>query len=124
MGRIWSILQDVVIVNKIDSLGKVDEGSIAQRISDLENEIHQINSLAKIVRTEHCRVNWSEILECRAYDKEVKLHMAHLYYYLLSLRKTHSIFKQLFIYGSNFPARVYFWIWLIQVRIRIITMWK
>ena len=86
-----SILQDVVIVNKIDSLGKVDEGSIAQRISDLENEIHQINSLAKIVRTEHCRVNWREILECRAYDREVKLHIPQLYSYLLSLRKTHNM---------------------------------
>ena len=86
-----SILQDVVIVNKIDSLGKVDECSISQGISDLENEIHQINSLAKIVRTEHCRVNWSEILECRAYDREVKLHMPQFYYYLFSIQETHNM---------------------------------
>lgn len=60
---------DVVILNKIDGLQMKDDSS-ASKLNEIENEIHQINSLAKIVRSVHCSVDLNDILDIRAYDSK------------------------------------------------------
>lgn len=78
---------DVVIVNKIDSVQTKDGSYTSSELEDLETEIHQINSLAKIVRSEHCNVNLNDILDCRAYDTKQSASKS----VLLDLHSSNSI---------------------------------
>ncbi|KAI8528560.1 hypothetical protein RHMOL_Rhmol12G0157800 [Rhododendron molle] len=56
---------DVVILNKVDLVSPDSSGSV---IDELEEEIHNINSLANIIRSVRCQVDLSKILNCGAYD--------------------------------------------------------
>ncbi|KAI5068512.1 hypothetical protein GOP47_0016857 [Adiantum capillus-veneris] len=58
---------DVVILNKIDQLCSVVD-NFSSKLVMLESDIHQINSLAKIVRSEYCSVDLDDVLHCRAYE--------------------------------------------------------
>ncbi|KAL3636205.1 hypothetical protein CASFOL_020752 [Castilleja foliolosa] len=65
---------DVVILNKVDLLVSSDESGVD--LEDLENDIRNINSLAKIIRSVRCHVDFSVILNCQAYD--ATSHATHL----------------------------------------------
>ncbi|XP_024934375.3 uncharacterized protein LOC107428882 isoform X4 [Ziziphus jujuba] len=56
---------DVVILNKVDLVSPEGSGG---DLEELEKDIHSINALANIIRTTHCQVDLSKILDCRAYD--------------------------------------------------------
>lgn len=60
--------QDVIILNKVDLVSPDGSGSV---IDELEEEIHNINSLANIIRSVRCQVDLSKILNCGAYDASV-----------------------------------------------------
>lgn len=62
------ILQDVVILNKVDLVSPERSGD---SLDELEKEIHEINSLAHVIRSVRCQVDLSEVLNCRAYDATV-----------------------------------------------------
>lgn len=62
------LLQDVIILNKVDLVSPDGSGSV---IDELEEEIHNINSLANIIRSVRCQVDLSKILNCGAYDASV-----------------------------------------------------
>lgn len=62
------MLQDVVILNKVDLVSPDNSGSV---LDELEEEIHNINSLANIIRSVRCQVDLSKILNCGAYDASV-----------------------------------------------------
>ncbi|XAR65264.1 hypothetical protein NMG60_11009319 [Bertholletia excelsa] len=66
---------DVIILNKVDLVSPEDSG-IA--LEDLEKEIHNINSLANIIRSVRCQVDLSKILNCRAYDSAQVTHLEAL----------------------------------------------
>ncbi|GER40571.1 COBW domain-containing protein [Striga asiatica] len=66
---------DVVILNKVDLVGDDDSGV---HIEDLEKDIHNINSLAKVIRTFRCQVDLSMILNCQAYDSKHANHFQTL----------------------------------------------
>ncbi|CAA0822497.1 Cobalamin biosynthesis CobW-like protein [Striga hermonthica] len=66
---------DVVILNKVDLVGNDDSGVL---IEDLETDIHNINSLAKVIRTFRCQVDLSKILNCQAYDSKHANHLETL----------------------------------------------
>ncbi|XP_044488058.1 COBW domain-containing protein 1 [Mangifera indica] len=63
---------DVIILNKIDL---VSPEASEDALDKLEKEIHEINSLAHIIRSARCQVDLSKILNCRAYDAT---HVTHL----------------------------------------------
>ncbi|KAK2636087.1 hypothetical protein Ddye_030879 [Dipteronia dyeriana] len=63
---------DVVILNKVDLVSPEGSGNA---LDELEKEIHEINSLAHIIRSVRCEVDLSKILNCRAYDAT---HVTHL----------------------------------------------
>ncbi|KAK2966689.1 hypothetical protein RJ640_007976 [Escallonia rubra] len=63
---------DVVILNKVD-LVSPDESEC--RIVELEKEIQNVNSLARIIRSVRCQVDLAKILNCQAYDAS---HVTHL----------------------------------------------
>ncbi|KAF3431564.1 hypothetical protein FNV43_RR26295 [Rhamnella rubrinervis] len=56
---------DVIILNKVDLVSPEGSGGV---LEELEEEIHSINALANIIRTVHCQVDLSKILDCQAYD--------------------------------------------------------
>lgn len=58
------ILQDVIIVNKIDLVSSSDSGFL----ENLEKEIKAINSLATIIHSDHCQVDLAVILDKNAYN--------------------------------------------------------
>ncbi|CAK9186190.1 unnamed protein product [Ilex paraguariensis] len=66
---------DVVILNKVDLVSPVESGGV---LEELENEIHSINSLANIIRSERCQVDLSKILNCQAYDASHATHLEAL----------------------------------------------
>ncbi|KAJ4960430.1 hypothetical protein NE237_020340 [Protea cynaroides] len=67
---------DVIILNKVDLVSPEDSKSTsADVLEELEKEIHDINSLANIIRSVRCQVDLSKILDCGAYDAT---HDAHL----------------------------------------------
>ncbi|GFP87310.1 cobw domain-containing protein 1 [Phtheirospermum japonicum] len=67
---------DVVILNKVDLL--VSSGDSGVDLVDLENDIRNINSLAKIIRSVRCQVDFSVILNCQAYDATHATHLEAL----------------------------------------------
>ncbi|XP_042501958.1 COBW domain-containing protein 1 isoform X1 [Macadamia integrifolia] len=67
---------DVVILNKVDLVSPEDSKlTSADVLEELEKEIHEINSLANIIRSVRCQVDLSKILDCGAYDA---MHVTHL----------------------------------------------
>ncbi|XP_077223230.1 cobalamin biosynthesis CobW-like protein [Tasmannia lanceolata] len=67
---------DVIILNKVDLVSPEDSVHMTSDVlDDLEKEIHNINSLANIIRSVRCQVDLCKILDCRAYDAR---HEAHL----------------------------------------------
>lgn len=69
---------DVVIINKIDVVEGKHEGTMLSTLADLECEIHQINSLAKIVRAVRCNVDLSDIIYRKAYDSKHSANKTNL----------------------------------------------
>lgn len=69
---------DVVIINKIDVVEGKHEGTMLSTLADLECEIHQINSLAKIVRAVRCNVNLNDIIYRKAYDSKHSANKTNL----------------------------------------------
>ncbi|XP_030956831.1 COBW domain-containing protein 1 [Quercus lobata] len=63
---------DIVILNKVDLVSPEGSGGV---LEELEKEIHNINSLASIIRSVQCQVDLPKILNCRAYEAT---HAAHL----------------------------------------------
>ncbi|KAL6566441.1 hypothetical protein OROGR_002056 [Orobanche gracilis] len=63
---------DVLILNKVDLVSSDDV------LEDLEREIHNINSLAKVIRSVRCQVELSMILNCQAYDATHATHLEAL----------------------------------------------
>ncbi|KAJ4827870.1 hypothetical protein Tsubulata_020362 [Turnera subulata] len=61
---------DVIILNKVDLISS-EEGAL----QEIEDELHNINSLANIVHSVRCQIDLSMILNCRAYDAT---HASHL----------------------------------------------
>jgi G3E family GTPase len=57
-----------VILNKVDLVSPEGSGGV---LEELEKEIHNINSLASIIRSVRCQVDLPKILNCRAYDATV-----------------------------------------------------
>lgn len=57
-----------MILNKVDLVSSDDSGVV---LEDLEKDIHNINSLANIIRSVRCQVDLSMILNRRAYDAAV-----------------------------------------------------
>ncbi|KAH6763093.1 Cobalamin biosynthesis CobW-like protein [Perilla frutescens var. hirtella] len=66
---------DVVILNKVDLVSSDDSGVA---LEDLEKDIHNINSLANIIRSVRCQVDLSMILNRRAYDATHATHLEAL----------------------------------------------
>ncbi|KAL1539459.1 COBW domain-containing protein 1-like isoform X4 [Salvia divinorum] len=66
---------DVVILNKVDLVSSDDSGVA---LKDLEKDIHNINSLATIIRSVRCQVDLSIILDRRAYDVTHATHLEAL----------------------------------------------
>lgn len=66
------MFQDVVILNKVDMVPS--EGT--DTLEDLEKEIHNINSIAEIIRSVRCEVDLSKILDRRAYDSGVSCNLS------------------------------------------------
>jgi len=60
-------IQDVVLLNKVDLV----TGGSAE-VEDLEAQIHRINGLVKIVRSERCQVDLKDVFERRAYKAQVQ----------------------------------------------------
>lgn len=73
------VFADVIILNKIDLVSQ-DKSSneTSYVLEDLEKELHNINSLANIIRSVRCQVNLCEILDCRAYDVRHATHLEGL----------------------------------------------
>ncbi|KAK4765763.1 hypothetical protein SAY86_026853 [Trapa natans] len=65
---------DVVILNKVDMV--LSEGT--DTLEGLEKEIHNINSIAEIIRSVRCQVDLSKILDRRAYDSGYVAHLEAL----------------------------------------------
>lgn len=57
-----------MILNKVDLVSSDDSGVV---LEDLEKDIHNINSLANIIRSVRCQVDFSMILNRQAYDATV-----------------------------------------------------
>ncbi|XXG46639.1 hypothetical protein AAC387_Pa02g1435 [Persea americana] len=67
---------DVIILNKVDLVSQDGSDPIVSDIlEELEKELRNINSLAKIIRSVRCQVDLCNILDYRAYDAK---HVAHL----------------------------------------------
>ncbi|PIA57708.1 hypothetical protein AQUCO_00600436v1 [Aquilegia coerulea] len=67
---------DLIILNKIDLVSPEHSGSESLDVLEkLEKKIHDINSLARIIRSVRCEVDLSKILGCRSYDAK---HLTHL----------------------------------------------
>ncbi|XP_054825396.1 uncharacterized protein LOC129322953 [Prosopis cineraria] len=63
---------DIIILNKVDLVSPEGSGSI---LEELEEEIHNINSLAETIHSVRCQVDLSKILNRQAYDSA---HASHL----------------------------------------------
>ncbi|XP_059447549.1 uncharacterized protein LOC132178969 isoform X2 [Corylus avellana] len=73
--RLDSIITDVVILNKVDLVSA--EGCEGV-LEELVKEIHNINSLASIIRSVRCQVDLPKLLNCRAYDATHATHLEAL----------------------------------------------
>ncbi|KAI4314087.1 hypothetical protein L6164_027027 [Bauhinia variegata] len=66
---------DIIILNKVDLVSSEDSGSI---VNELEEEIHNINSLVEIIHSVRCQVDLSKILNRQAYDTARAAHLETL----------------------------------------------
>ncbi|XP_028803612.1 COBW domain-containing protein 1 isoform X1 [Neltuma alba] len=66
---------DIIILNKVDLVSPEGSGSI---LDGLEEEIHNINSLAEIIHSVRCQVDLSKILNRQAYDSAHASHLEQL----------------------------------------------
>ncbi|KAK4263561.1 hypothetical protein QN277_028955 [Acacia crassicarpa] len=73
---------DIIILNKVDLVSPEGSGSI---LEELEEEIHNINSLAEIIRSVRGQVDLSKILNRQAYDSAHASHLEKL------LGESHSL---------------------------------
>lgn len=73
------VIQDVVLLNKVDLV----TGGTAE-VEDLEAQIHKINALVKIVRSERCRVDLKDVFERRAY--KARYYQSYDYHRMLLSR--------------------------------------
>lgn len=69
------VFADVIVLNKVDLVSPDGSGSV---LEEMEKEIHNINSLAHIIRSVRCQVDLSSILDCRAYDASHATHLEAL----------------------------------------------
>lgn len=62
----------MIILNKVDLVSQ-DESDpmVSDILEDLEKELRNINSLAKIIHSVRCQVDLCNILDYRAYDAKV-----------------------------------------------------
>lgn len=67
------VFADVIIVNKIDLVSSSD----SDFLENLEKEIKAINSLATIIRSDHCQVDLGAVLDKNAYNAANTEHVAH-----------------------------------------------
>lgn len=61
-----------MILNKVDLVSS-DGSGVA--LEDLEKDVHNINSLANIIRSVRCQVDLSMILNRQAYDATVSFYV-------------------------------------------------
>lgn len=66
---------DIIILNKVDLVSPEGSGSI---LEELEEEIHNINSLAETIHSVRCQVDLSKILNRQAYDSAHASHLEQL----------------------------------------------
>lgn len=57
------IVQDVVVLNKVDL--------VPGELADVEAQIRKINALVKIVHSVRCQLNLKDILDRRSFDVQV-----------------------------------------------------
>ncbi|KAL0557458.1 hypothetical protein IC582_005996 [Cucumis melo] len=69
------VFADTIILNKVDLVSS-DRGDGA--LEDLEYEIRNINSLAKIIHSVRCQVDLSLILDCNSYNAANTAHLEAL----------------------------------------------
>ncbi|RDX63029.1 COBW domain-containing protein 1 [Mucuna pruriens] len=65
---------DIIILNKVDLVSAEGSGALEK----LEEEIHNINSLAEIIHSVRCQVDLSKILNRQAYDTARATHLETL----------------------------------------------
>nr|XP_027188002.1 COBW domain-containing protein 1 isoform X2 [Cicer arietinum] len=65
---------DIVILNKVDLVSAEGSGAL----EELEEEIHNINTLAEIIHSVRCQVDLSKILNRQAYDTAHATHLEAL----------------------------------------------
>ncbi|MED6124087.1 hypothetical protein PIB30_055797 [Stylosanthes scabra] len=65
---------DVIILNKVDLVSAEGSGAL----EELEEELHNINSLAEIIHSVRCDVDLSKILNREAYDTARAAHLGTL----------------------------------------------
>ncbi|XP_047154975.1 COBW domain-containing protein 1 isoform X2 [Vigna umbellata] len=72
--KLDSIVTDIIILNKVDLVSAESSGALEK----LEEEIHNINSLAEIIHSVRCQVDLSRILNRQAYDAARATHLETL----------------------------------------------
>ncbi|XP_014492869.1 COBW domain-containing protein 1 isoform X2 [Vigna radiata var. radiata] len=72
--KLDSIVTDIIILNKVDLVSAESSGALEK----LEEEIHNINSLAEIIHSVRCQVDLSRILNRQAYDTARATHLETL----------------------------------------------
>jgi G3E family GTPase len=82
------ILQDIVILNKIDLISAVKETT---ELEDLKMKIHGINSLATIVCTTRCQVDLDKLLNRESYGGEVSNYIELAIFVFLRLTNAQSV---------------------------------
>ncbi|CAJ1931931.1 unnamed protein product [Sphenostylis stenocarpa] len=65
---------DIIILNKVDLVSAESSGAL----EELEEEIHDINSLAEIIHSVRCQVDLSNIFNRQAYDTARTTHLEAL----------------------------------------------
>ncbi|XP_020206709.1 COBW domain-containing protein 1 [Cajanus cajan] len=65
---------DIIILNKVDLVSAESSGAL----KELEEEIHNINSLAEIIHSVRCEIDLSKILNRQAYDTARATHLETL----------------------------------------------
>ncbi|KAL1317636.1 hypothetical protein AAHE18_15G147500 [Arachis hypogaea] len=65
---------DAIILNKVDLVSAEGSGAL----QELEEELHNINSLAEIIHSVRCQVDLSKILNREAYDSARAIHLETL----------------------------------------------
>lgn len=85
------LLQDIVILNKIDLISAEKETT---ELEDLKMKIHGINSLATIICTTRCQVDLDKILNHESYGGKVSktIELAIFYFSFLGPINAQSVY--------------------------------